>query len=103
MYPLAVVLAIAAVRHDWGIRPYALVLAALGLVISSYHYLIERFPELERGTSCDPRVPCTATLVWKLHYITIPFMAGSAFLLTALLLLLARPRDASHVADARDD
>jgi disulfide bond formation protein DsbB len=100
MYPLALLLVIAAARRDWAIRPYALALAGIGLVISSYHYLIERFPELERGTSCDPQAPCTVTLVWKLHYVTIPFMAGSAFLLVLLVLLLAR--DAPSTRAARD-
>jgi disulfide bond formation protein DsbB len=100
MYPLALVLVIAAIRRDWGIRPYALTLAGIGLALSTYHYLIQRFPDLEASTSCDPLNPCTATLVWKLHFISIPFMAGSAFTLTLLVLVLARPpaRTRSEVA-----
>jgi len=100
MYSLAIVLLVAAVRRDWGIRPYAVVLASLGLIVSSYHYLIERFPELESSATCDPLNPCTVTLIWKLHHISIPFMAGSAFLLTLLVLLLARPPDDADPVDA---
>ncbi|HEX5615982.1 MAG TPA: disulfide bond formation protein B [Acidimicrobiia bacterium] len=107
MYSLAIVLLVAAVRRDWGVRPYAVTLASLGLLVSSYHYLIERFPDLESSATCDPLNPCTVTLIWKLHYISIPFMAGSAFLLSALVLVLARPTDRgadpSTAGASRDD
>lgn len=89
MYPLAIVLAIAAVRRDWGIRPYALVLGSVGPVVSAYHYLIERFPDLE-VTACDPFQPCTTVPIWRLHFISIPYMALSAFLLVDTVLLAAR-------------
>jgi disulfide bond formation protein DsbB len=101
MYPLAVILVVAAVRRDWGVRPYALTLSIIGPVISIYHYLIERFPSLEVGTNCDPTNPCTITLIWKFHYISIPFMALSAFALVATVLLVARP-DTWDEAPARD-
>jgi disulfide bond formation protein DsbB len=103
MYPLAVVLVVAAVRRDWRVRPYALALTLIGPVISAYHYLIERRPSLEVGSSCDPTNPCTLTLVWKFHYISIPFMALSAFALVATILLAARPPDPSAEVPARDD
>jgi disulfide bond formation protein DsbB len=102
MYPLAVVLVVGAVRRDWGVRPYALALALIGPLISAYHYLIERRPTLEVGSSCDPDNPCTLTLVWKFHYISIPFMALSAFALVATVLFAARP-DPGGAASARDD
>jgi Disulfide bond formation protein DsbB len=90
MYPLAVILGVAAWRRDLGVRPYGLALAAVGLPISAYHYLLERFPALEAGT-CDPDNPCTLLWVWRFHYISIPLMAGTAFALVAVLLLAARP------------
>lgn len=88
MYPLAVVLGLAAWRRDLAVRPYGLALAAVGLPISVYHYLLERFPALEAGT-CDPDNPCTLLWVWRFHYISIPLMAASAFALVAVLLLVA--------------
>jgi disulfide bond formation protein DsbB len=102
MYPLAVILVVAVVRRDWSVRPYALTLGLIGPVISAYHYLIERFPGLEVGTSCDPTNPCTITLVWKFHFISIPFMALSAFALVSTLLLVARPADPFDDVPARD-
>jgi disulfide bond formation protein DsbB len=103
MYSLAAVLVVAVLRRDWGVRPYALTLALAGPLVSIYHYLIERFPDLEVGSTCDPTNPCTITLVWKFHYVSIPFMALSAFVLVATVLLAARPPDPWSGAPARDD
>ena len=90
MYSLAVILVVAVVRRDWNVKPYALTLGLIGPCISIYHYLIERFPDWEHGTSCDPANPCTITWIWRLHYISIPLMACSAFLLVDTVLLTAR-------------
>jgi disulfide bond formation protein DsbB len=109
MYPLAVILVVAAFRRDWGVRPYAVTLGVAGSCISIYHYLIERFPSLEVGSGgCDPTNPCTITLIWKFHYISIPLMALSAFALCVTLLCCGRgpeplePEPLDWVA-ARDD
>ena len=41
MYPLVLLLGIAAFRRDVGIRTYAIPLAAIGAVVSVYHLLLE--------------------------------------------------------------
>lgn len=87
MYPLPVILGIAAWRRDFGIRPYAMALAAIGGAISIYHYQLERFPS-QSSLSCSVDVPCTTVWIWRFHYISIPFMALSAFALIVTLLLL---------------
>jgi disulfide bond formation protein DsbB len=88
MYPLVVVLGIAAWRRDLSVRPYVLALTVAGLLVSSYHYLIERFPSLERG-ACDPAAPCAVLWIWSLHYISIPLMAATAFATIGVLMLVA--------------
>jgi len=93
MYSLAVLLGLAAVRRDSGIRPYAMVLAAIGLAISTYHVMVERFPNLESGV-CSATAPCTVIWVKELGYLTIPTMAWSGF--AAILALLAT--DGAHRA-----
>ena len=90
MYPLAVVLAIAALRSDRLIRRYVLPVVAIGAAISIYHYQLERFPS-QASLSCSVDVPCTTVWVWQFHYISIPFMALSAFALIATLLRLGGP------------
>jgi disulfide bond formation protein DsbB len=95
MYALAIVLTIAAVRRDRSITPYAMVLAGLGAVISTYHVLVERFPSLESDV-CDPANPCTLIWVKRLGYLTIPTMALSGFV--AILVLLTLDRTAAKAA-----
>ncbi len=90
MYPLAVLLIIAAVRKDWAIRPYAITLALMGATISTWHVLVEWNPNLEGTLSCDPNNACSALpLPRYFHYLSIPTMAGTAFLFIATVLWLA--------------
>lgn len=85
MYPLAVVLPIAAWRRDRQVRWYALPLAVAGGAVSVYHVLVERFPSLESG-ACEVANPCSIIWVEELGYLTVPTMALSGFALIALLL-----------------
>jgi disulfide bond formation protein DsbB len=91
MYPLAVVLTIAALRRDAGIRPYALVLAGLGLAVSAWHNTVETFPHRDLGSGCDPSNPCTIRWVEGLGFWTIPRMAAVCFALILAALILDRP------------
>ena len=96
MYPLAVILGIAARRRDHGVKVYALPVIAIGASISVWHMLIERFPSLESGTSCDLANPCALIWTERFGYLTIPTMALSAFALIATLLLVARDLEETH-------
>lgn len=78
VYSLAVILIVALVRTDLGVRSYALSLAALGLPISAYHALLQRLPGLP-AASCSLEAPCTAAWVNTFGFISIPVMAGVAF------------------------
>jgi disulfide bond formation protein DsbB len=91
MYPLAILLPIAAVRGDDAIRPYAATLAGIGAVISAYHALLQRLPGLPSG-SCSVDAPCTAIYVERFGFITIPVMALVGFLSILTLLLVTRER-----------
>lgn len=88
MYPLALVLGIAAVRRDLWVRRYVLPVVSVGALISIYHYQLERFPG-QSSFSCTEEAPCTLTWVWQFHFISIPFMALSGFALIATALLIA--------------
>ncbi len=99
MYPLAVILVVAAIRRDWSIRPYAITLALIGAAISTWHVLIEWNPGLEGSSSCDPNNPCSALpLPRYFHFLSIPTMAGSAFLLVATVMWLAGRPTAEEAA-----
>lgn len=88
MYPMAVILLVGAIRRETVVKFYALPLAVVGLAISVWHYLLQTFPSLSTGASCDPVVPCSAKYVDVFGFISIPFMAGAGFTLIAVLLLL---------------
>lgn len=87
MYPLVVVLGVAAVRRDRSVGWYAVPMAGIGLCISVYHYLVERFPD-SVSFSCSADVPCTTVWVWKFHFLSIPGMAGIGFATILTLVLL---------------
>lgn len=97
MYPLVPLLGVAAARRDQGIRPYAATLAGIGSLISTYHVLVERFPDLESST-CDPANPCS--LIWfeRFGFLTLPAMALTGF--AAILVLMAVARPAPVVTEA---
>ena len=87
MYSVAIISTIAAVRRE-DIRVYTGALAGIGLVISTYHWFLERFPELETG-ACSSSVPCD--LVWfeRFGFVTLPFMAFTGFLAVLTLSVLS--------------
>ena len=84
MYPMAIVLPIAAWKHDDTIRRYALPLAVIGGGISVRHIWLQAFPD--DGGSCGISAPCSAKLVEAFGFVTIPQMTGLSFLLIVLLL-----------------
>jgi disulfide bond formation protein DsbB len=91
MYPLVLLFGIAWFRKDNGIRHYAIPMAAIGLLIASYHYLIQQVPSLG-GPACSSTVPCTAAWFFEFGYMSIPYMAGSAFALILVLMVAIHVR-----------
>ena len=89
MYPLVPILGIAAWKRDPGVWRYAVPVATIGAAISIYHYQLERFPT-QASVSCSAEAPCTVVWIWKFHFVSIPFMALSGFMLIIALLLVAR-------------
>ncbi len=77
MYPLAVILPLAAHRSD--LRPlfYARILATIGFAVSAYHVQLQWFPD--QGSMCEVTNPCTGRWVEAFGWMTIPQMAGLSF------------------------
>jgi disulfide bond formation protein DsbB len=90
MYPLAVILLVAAIRRDRGIRWYAVPVAAIGAAISIYHYVLEWNPSLEGG-ACELTGPA-CSFVWfrEFGFVTLPFMALCGFVTVIVLLVATR-------------
>ena len=93
MYPL-VLLALPALALDRRAARYFLPLPLAGLVVAGWHVLVER-GVLEETASCEISAPggCSVRWIEELGYVTIPTLAGTAFALVAVLLVLAS-RDA---------
>jgi disulfide bond formation protein DsbB len=92
MYPLAVILLIAAIRRDTrGAALYGMPLVVFGTIVSIYHIYIEHHPEAETA-SCKIGAPCATKWIDKIGYITIPTLALTAFLAIGVLLLAALSR-----------
>ena len=86
MYPLALILAVGILRHDRGVVAYALPLSVSGIVLSTYHYMLQK-TTLFGVSSCQEGVPCSTMWINWLGFITIPFLAMSAFLVITVMLL----------------
>jgi disulfide bond formation protein DsbB len=92
MYPLAVILAIAAARRDRSVRYYVVPLASIGAAISIYHYVIEWIPEAETGV-CSTTIPCSVQWFDPVFgFVSLPFMALCGFALIISLVTL-RPQE----------
>ncbi len=78
MYPLAIILIVAAIRRDSKVGWYAVPLAVIGGSVSTYHWLLERFPNLESG-ACEVAVPCEFVWFENFGFVTLPFMAFTGF------------------------
>ena len=91
MYPLVLLLGLAVYRLDPGVRPYALWMSLVGGGISLIHYLEQKVPAFQ-PTACDATpIPCNVQYVNYFGFVTIPFMALTAFALI-FATLLALPR-----------
>jgi disulfide bond formation protein DsbB len=87
MYPLSVMLLIAAWRRDIAVRRYAAPLVLVGMVIATYHTQLQAYPE--QRTFCDATNPCSSRYVWEFGFVSLPLMALVAFLAIGILLLFA--------------
>ena len=90
MYPLVLIVGIAAVRGDREVWRTAVPLATIGGAISIWHILVEQNPGW--GGPCDDTAPCTIIWVEELGFLTLPTMALVAFAAVGVLTLAARSR-----------
>ena len=96
MYPLAVILLVAAIRRDLRIRPYALAVLVPGLAVSVWHNVVETSASSGFG-GCDPLNPCTIRWVEGLGFWTIPRMAAAAFVgILVCLSLIPTSKDVTQ-------
>lgn len=95
MYPLVIIYGTAAMKRELNIALPGLILAGIGIFISTYHYLIQKLPALQDAGGTCTIVPCNVQYVNYFNFITIPFLAGTAFLMIVILhiILLVREKE----------
>jgi disulfide bond formation protein DsbB len=92
MYPLAVLLPLAAWRRDVRGGPlYALPMAVIGAGVSVYHIYIELNPAAE-SAGCRVGAPCSVKWIDEFGFVTLPVLALTAFLAIGALALMALSR-----------
>ncbi len=88
MYPLAVTLLVGALRDDrkvwWYVGPQAIA----GALVALYHVQLQAFPS-QHSTFCTTTEPCTIRYVWKFGFVSIPFMAFTAFAFIMTMMVVA--------------
>ena len=98
MYPLAVLLVMAAVRRDQSMLLYVRVIALFGLAVAAYHVWIQWFPE--KSNFCEFDNPCSARWVEAFDRVTIPQMAALSFvLIIATATIGLRPSAGSQASE----
>lgn len=86
MYPLVIIYGIAAIKKEISIALPGLILSGIGMCVSAYHYLMQKVPAFQdAGGMCSGGAPCNVTYVDYFGFITIPFLAGIAFIVIFVL------------------
>ncbi|MDT9023379.1 disulfide oxidoreductase [Rossellomorea yichunensis] len=81
MYPMVILLGLAYVRKDFQAAFYSTILSGIGLLVSLYHYSIQKVSILTESAPACGRVPCTGEYINLFGFITIPFLALTGFLI----------------------
>ena len=87
MYPLAILLIVANLRKFRFTKHISVLLASIGGAISAYHWFLERFPDLDAGV-CDAKLPCSIVWFENFGFVTLSFMAFTAFFTTIVLVTI---------------
>lgn len=96
MYPLVIIYGAALFKKDFSIALPGLILSGIGMFVSIYHYLVQKLPALEEAGGACGLVPCNVTYVNYFGFITIPFMAGIAFIVIFVLHLILLKQQRSN-------
>jgi len=89
MYPLTVLILVGLLRRDRDLPYYVLPLSVAGILLSSYHYLVQN-GIFDTSVACVRGVPCSARYINWSGFVTIPLLALTAFLIITLATSAAR-------------
>lgn len=85
MYPIVIMTTVAYIQHNVRIAATTAVFSVIGGCVSLYHYGIQKLSFLQDSAPACGLVPCTGQYINWLGFITIPFLALTAFIMIAIL------------------
>lgn len=88
MYPLVIIYGIAMIKKDLSIAFPGMILSGIGMFVSLYHYLIQKVPALHDTAGACGIIPCNTEYVNYFGFISIPFLAGVAFIFIFVLHII---------------
>ncbi len=100
MYPLTVIILVGILKHDESLPDYVLPFSIIGMGFSAYHYLIQ-LGVVAHSAACSVGIPCDLRWVNYFGFVTIPFMALTAFVIITITMAIAKW--AYHRADTLDE
>src|SRR5699024_4723023 len=93
MYPLVIIYGAAVLKRNLTIAIPGAILSGIGMLVSIYHYLIQKVPAMqESGDTCGI-ISCNAEYINVAGFITIPFLAGVAFIVIFVLHIILWKQD----------
>ncbi|MED1202382.1 disulfide oxidoreductase [Heyndrickxia acidicola] len=90
MYPLVFILGVAVYKRDFRVYRYVMPLSGIGMLISLYHYSIQKIPFMREVQICKSGIPCTEQYINWLGFITIPLLALVGFIIITVSMFLLR-------------
>ena len=88
LYPLVLFLGLAFYRNDREIYKYVLPMSFVGMLVSGYHYALQKLPSLHEFSTCTNGVPCSGQYINWFGFVTIPFLAFIAFILITVFMVV---------------
>jgi disulfide bond formation protein DsbB len=90
MYPLVIILGVGFYHNDSKVYRYTLPISIIGMLLSGYHYALQKLSFLQHFETCTSGVPCSGEYINWAGFITIPLLALIAFTLITVFLVALR-------------
>jgi len=87
MYPIVVILGVGLWKNERNALYYALPLSSIGIAVSLTHYLKQKLPAFDELVPCTSGIPCSAEYINWFGFVTIPFLALTAFAIITVLFV----------------
>lgn len=88
MYPIVVIATVSLLRKNLDMSYPILYLSGIGMLFSIYHYSLQKVPFMQDAGGICGQIPCNLQYINYFGFITIPFLAGTAFIIIFVLQLL---------------